>query len=298
MKLNKQIFHDFFYSGHRNQCGKSNTHFSGDTFYSYNTVIGQVIYTKTGAPRLLLSENNFSPTTAAHVAALREAAPFPVIEVPFKYYDRAFPGKETLKERFTNTLTCMIYFRADRFQQKAERREFLSRLDNFRKFLNVTAQICPPEQETIIRELEAIAREIEETRQKAREKREAREAERREKLAAEFREKLKDIHSLLDLIKAVYMEENEEARKMLYMQYPGYSFVFPAANGEDVETSQGVKMPVPEVKALYKLFRAGRLKEGMHAGPYTIREIAENYVQIGCHKLLMKNISELMEALA
>ena len=54
---------------------------------------------------------------------------------------------------------------------------------------------------------------------------------------------------------------------MLYMQYPGYSFVFPAAGGEDVETSQGVKMQIPEVKALYTLFRAGRLKEGMHAGP-------------------------------
>ena len=297
MKLNKQIFHDFFYSARRNQCGKSNTHFSGNTFYSYNTVIGQ-IYDGAFSPRLFLSENNFSPTTAAHIAALREAAPFPVIFVPLSYYDYGFPGVDTLKKRFLENLTRLTYFKDGHFRREAERREFLSKLDNFRKFLGVTTQSCTPEQEAIIHGLETVAREIEETRRKAREKREAREAERREKLAEEFRKRLKNVHSLLDLIKAAFLEKNEEARKMLYMQYPGYSFVFPAANEKDVETSQGVKMQVPEVKTLYKLFRAGRLKEGMHAGPYTIREIAENYVQIGCHKLLMKNISELMEALA
>ena len=78
-----------------------------------------------------------------------------------------------------------------------------------------------------------------------------------------------------------------------YQQSPSFVWV----NGDAVKTSQGVTLPIREVAVVYKAWRRGKVGEGMHVGPYTIRELTDKYVQIGCHCISMKNINILGKTL-
>ena len=56
-------------------------------------------------------------------------------------------------------------------------------------------------------------------------------------------------------------------------------------------------MDFETVRRLLKLWRAGRVQVGMHAGPYTVRAIFGDVVQIGCHKIPVENLRALAAAL-
>lgn len=89
MKLNREIFHRFFYAV-ESESGraKSNTSFYGWTFKSYNTTIGIKTPGKDGRPVLLIADRSFSSTTGGHISALRAACPYPsshIIWVPFRW---------------------------------------------------------------------------------------------------------------------------------------------------------------------------------------------------------------------
>lgn len=89
MKLNREIFHRFFYAV-ESESGraKSNTSFDGWEFKSYRTTIGVKTPGKDGRPVLLIADSSFSRTTGEHISALRAACPYPsshIILVPFTW---------------------------------------------------------------------------------------------------------------------------------------------------------------------------------------------------------------------
>ena len=139
MKLNLQIFHDFFYSGNSYQAGKSATHYTRGHFFSYATEIGYIYHGEDNC-YLFVSESTFSSTTASHRNALICASPLPRIYVPFQYGDdftRDTNIVGTMKNRFLENL---LAFKPENFTRKMYRDDFNNLLYNLRKFLEVTAE--------------------------------------------------------------------------------------------------------------------------------------------------------------
>ena len=305
MKLNNQIFHDFFYSGNDYQAGKSATKYTRGHFFSYATEIGH-IYHAPGELVLFIADSNFSRTTAGHISALHGACPFTnVVEVPFVWGDD-FTNREdmpaVLKKRFLEELT---EYPEKAFSRKENREYFNRKLYNFRKFLKVTGQCITLKERRVLAKLEEAAQESPEAKAKraeaARKRAEKTRLENRKK-----KEELKNalagfsVSSLADKAKLAWgvktapettPEIRAKLRLYLAKEYPCYSFIW--LDGDVIKTSQCVTVDIITARRVYHLYTAGKLAPGMHCGPYSIREITADYVQIGCHRIAMENINDI-----
>lgn len=70
---NIDIAHEFFYSDFNSSRNFNNINYSENLFYSYYTVIGAVVKSKTGNNILLVSEDSMSSTTGKHIGNLISA---------------------------------------------------------------------------------------------------------------------------------------------------------------------------------------------------------------------------------
>lgn len=320
MKLNREIFHRFFYAGETESAqGRASVSFYGRKFKSYNTTIGIKMPGKDGRPVLLIADNLFSHTTSEHLSALRAACPYPsdyIIVVPFERGDCWYDdnkGIQDLLRRFINQLSDYEW-KIDQLKYAENRRAFLRVYCNFSSFLELVAPKRPAKAVLQkIEELAAIANETED-RKKRNELISGltakREAAAKRKAAAEKRkhaELLKQFSDVpyLDLIRIAYWErfrpevphETRAILRRIFNPDNSLSYVVPELSGEDVITTQDVYMDGHTVRALLKAWKAGRIHAGQHIGPYTLREIMPGYAQIGCHKIPMQNIWELYSAL-
>lgn len=307
MRLNKQIFHNFFYYADRTERGKSATHYTRGHFFSYATEIG-MIYSGEGRPVCFMADSSFSNTTAGHISALADACPLDIIRVPFEYGDdfSMYPERapETLKNRFIAQLKS---YAPEHFTRKPARDGFNNALHNFRAFLDCTGQTIPAREARALAVLEAAAEESPEAKaRRAEVARKRAEKTRREnaRKAAELEKTLKalSISTLTEKAQFAFTpgratDYDTRARVMaaLRAEYPGYAFLW--VDGDNIKTSKGVTVDLETVRRAYSLFTAGKLTAGMHLGPYTVREIAADFVQIGCHKIAMENIREIAAAL-
>lgn len=290
MRLNTQIFHDFFYDdlsdAKRYKKAKSETCYSGKHFFSYATEIGAIYTAENGDNVLFISDYGFSNTTRAHLSALRQASPLPLIYVPFDWDDN-FTSVNTLKKRFIEYFADVD---AAFIRYAARRREFIAKFENFSKFLNAVApyEVPAPELENLYN----TARELDDARAGQRaailERQKTRELERVKRYA--------DL-PLTAVIGTAYADaaadktEKRDAISYLKTIYPGHSFVW--IDGEYCRTSQGVRVPRATAAKLYKLYAAGRVKVGMHLDCYTILKLDTDFVQIGCHKIPVANIQAI-----
>lgn len=55
--------------------------------------------------------------------------------------------------------------------------------------------------------------------------------------------------------------------------------------GEAVEVSNGAKIPADAARLVWQAWNAGRLAPGMHAGPFTVREVAADHFVAGCTRI-------------
>lgn len=67
-------------------------------------------------------------------------------------------------------------------------------------------------------------------------------------------------------------------------------------NGDHVETTLGVKVPIKEAKILYLLIKNGRDIKGHQIGQYTVISI-NGTLKIGCHSINMESVNEVGEKL-
>ena len=309
MNLNLQIFHDFFHSDKLERRAKSHTRYERGHFFSYNTEIGHIYHAEHKCV-LFISDYRFSSTTAGHRSALLHACPLDFVCVPFEWgddftqYDDIYIVS-ALKSRFVNDLQN---FNPENFSRKASRDEFNGKLYNFRKFLDITGQIITLKIRRALEELEAAAADTPEMQARraelARKKAEKTRKENAKK-AKELEKALKiyDVKSLTDKAKFVYAahfnvgkvapEIRAKLKALLNKEYPGYSFIW--SDGELIRTSQHVALDLDTARRVYSLFTAGKLTPGMHCGPYSIREITAEYVQIGCHRIAMENIKDIFQ---
>lgn len=320
MKLDRAIFHRFFYAGEtENAEGRAAVSFYGRKFKSYNTTVGIKTPGKDGRPVLLIADSFFSNTTSGHLSALRAACPYPadhIIAVPFEWGDYWYDdnkGIQDLLRRFINQLSDYEW-KIDQLKYAKNRRYFLRIYANFIRFLELVAP-KRPNKEIIrkIEELSTIARETEDRKKRndlisgltaRREVAAKRKAAAEKRKHAELLKQFKDV-SYLDNIRIAYREdfrpevpcETRAVLRSIFNPDGSLSYVVPELSGEGVITTQWISMDCRTVRIALKAWKAGRIRVGQHIGPYTLREMTAGYVQIGCHKIPMQNIRELYSAL-
>lgn len=168
--LDKRIFHAFFYDG-GSGLAKSNTHFTKNHFFSYNTEIGCVInITK---PVLLVAASRFSATTASHRSALIDACPYSSILVDFDY-DDSFTGKtdmevvQILRKRQVRLLKGRVMVK---HRQLAVRRYTQELLENFEALLEYAALKPNQQEQHLVDKLKRLIAETPENLEKWKEER-------------------------------------------------------------------------------------------------------------------------------
>ena len=308
MRLNSKIFHEFFYSEKRGLDtidgiqGRASVSYRGNVFRSYNTEIGRII-TRGSVKALLISHYSLTPTTCGHIGALIRACPFPYIPVPFDFNDNFSCDKAAIDTMFRRMERWIRENKAklSRAENRAEMQRYIR---SYRQLALFNGLKVPEKLDAVMTAAESVITDAE-NKLKARraelEKTKIQRAiERAEKLnqTAEngcsgwnimekakarftylFSDDQKDLHfALCELFRAVY---------------PAYSFVWYDDDNRVIRTSQDVTMSPDTAARAYKAFKAGKIQAGMHVGPYYVREITPDFVQIGCHRILMENIEQL-----
>lgn len=290
--INQQFAHQFFYDNDfKATAYNGNMHYTDGNFYSYSTIIGKVISNKHGKT-LLLSANTFSTTTAKHISYLRTACPFDIIRVPVDWYQ-----SDIRPERLVTDITSILdSIFASGLNTKHKRDEYAAYLNSLEK-LN-TRNIIPASQR-VINKYKKIWEEHTDPQVLAKE-RAAKAAKTREanaRLAKEL-EAVLSSHSYLEQIKLAYATEqrdNKISNKLKKHLNPSgdLSFIWPYPQG--YYTSQSVHMDTQVVHVALKLYKASKLKHGMTIGNFTVLNITQDFIKVGCHKIPIENVNALIE---
>ena len=285
------LAHEFFYNDNaRNYPSYSACGYDGDNFYSYQTLIATLKTDKDGALVCLLSIENMSNTTAKHINAVRSAAPCKVIRVYMEYGERDSDVNTFARRAVKN----MEYYSRQKLTQAANRNGFLTAFNSFNALADAfKLSVKLPAK---YKKLAAIINNSASVKElKAR-------AAKRAKLDAEnARRKLNKLlktNNICELARLAYdsdeltSEQRADIRKALNPRGE-LAFVWYDKQRAEFVTSKHIHMTIREGLAALKLWAAGRLRHGLKVGYYTVLEVMESYVQIGCHKIPTENLKTL-----
>ena len=287
---NTEAAHAFFYSEGGFYNRRTPEAFCNDLFFSYSTCIAKKTRTKDGRRILLLSKNKFSSTTSKHIAALKYACYWDIIEIPQQIDRNNFDCDEVL-----NTLYSDLKYSADtNLALKRNREEFNYNYETLQSLKNVEGFKVDSK---ILRKYKSTYERINNPEELAKLKAKQRAAEKKkhEQLKIKLNRLIKN-NNMSELAKLAYSYESfEEKADLKKYLNPNNNLSFIWFDGDFVKTSQGVRVERQEVETLIKLWQLGKVKHGMMVGQYTILEITTEFVKIGCHKIPMQNIQELAE---
>ena len=287
------LAHQFFYNDDnaRNYPRYSTCGYDSENFYSYSTLIATLKTSKDGARVCLLSIENISNTTAKHISALRSAAPCKVIRVYMDYGER----DSDVDTFATRAIKNMEYYSRQKLTQAANRNGFLTAYDSYMELKDAfKLSVKLPAK---YKKIAAIINDS------ANVKALKAAAAKRAKLDADnARRKLNKLlknNTLSELARVAYDDSStldyDERRKIKNAINPNgdLAFVWYDAAADVFKTSKYIRMDGAEGRAALKLWKAGKLRHGLKVGIYTVLEVMENYVRIGCHKIPRRNLSEL-----
>lgn len=289
------IYHNFFYDDENAYCRKNYgpaVWYQDGVFYSYTTAIGRIYHMKDGNRALVYSATGFSSTTRKHIHDLWAACPFyKNISVPAKY-----EGHLTSEEILSKIEAVLSAER--NFNRKEQREEFLNAfkalesLNELKGFKGIPAMIR--KYQGIANQLNdkaayrALSAKIVEKRKKA----EARAAVKRAKILKQY-SKL----NISDQARAAYDYNSpldSEAKAALRNALnPNRDLSFVWVDGDFIKTSQQIRVPATEAARLLTLWKAGKLKHGMTIDRYTVLNVGDDIVKIGCHNIPVENLKAL-----
>ena len=300
------LFHDFFHNPEaRGSYSGCNVSFDGDKFYSYSTIIGQKI--KAGKRDILaISSNTMSITTTMHLSKLRRACPYPaehIVYVPFAQGDHYSYLIASLQSRFEDQLIQMLTWKLTQWSCRYKAESILCNYAKFRALFKVKKFKPADKLAKIIAEVEAKRnRPVDPV--KAEKRKLA-----KERQIAKIREGCKDwtymdkVKFLAGKVYTVLPSETkckltEALRNTIMAPIDGNRPSFVWVDGDQVMTSQHVKLPIAIVKRAIATWRAKGADAVGNVGVYHLDEVADSYMKIGCHYIPMENILALEKELA
>lgn len=297
---NQTVAHKFFYSNDGSFDRSSmNVSFEDNKYYSYSTCVGQITEDVNGNKICIIASNYFSNTTSKHISGLKHACPYQTYELPqnkqyefyaddiinslksdLEYYSKSKltqkPNRQGLIENYMMLQDCLhLAMFKDYFKTiKAILKEYKTIFDS----------VNNPEK---IKELKKIQAELDRKKQA--------------KLKKQLNQVLKN-NSYLELLEKTYTWGNYELDSEIKSKVKSYlnpknEYSFVWFNGDYVKTSQSISVDKKEAIVLLKLWLSGKLKHGMKISYYTVLEVMQDYVKIGCHKIPVENIKALAKSL-
>jgi hypothetical protein len=292
---NYDIAHKFFYdlSGYFKK-HYMNVSYNNYKFYSYGTIIGKVIEDRDGNYILLVSENNFSNTTCRHIANLLGACPFSYLHVPVKMYDRDI-NIDDLEKTITKKLD---FYKNEKLSLKQNRNEYIRYFDMLNTVSNKIVKI----KKAVIKKYEKLYNDLQNSEAVKRIKHN--EHIKAQKAADKLKKELAKItksKNLCELAQMAYGYNNgvnsELKAKIKMLINPLHNYAFAWIKDDTFETSKGIEIKIKDCMPLIRLYKAGKVKHGLKLNQYTVLEVTEKFITIGCHKIPAENIKQLIASL-
>lgn len=297
---NVDVCHNFFYSEKRIfSRSRMNVSYTNDNFFSYSTCIGKRIKDSQDNYILIVASNKFSVTTAIHLNELRYACPYDkIIELPQNWYSDDFYPSNVLKQ----IKECL---ETNHLSKKSYRYDFVKSYNVLFEIVNLPYFSNFKDEINSLIDIHKV--NLDKVNQ-IEEKRKEQNIKRKENELIRLHERLKEFKDLplLEKIKMAYGDYyydkvkcewkiREAMRKVLN---PNYNLSFAWLRPDEIVTSQYVKIPKIEAIRMLKLWKNKELKKGMKLhDTYIVKQISDNFVQIGCHTLPIDNILALCEEL-
>lgn len=251
----------------------TNVFFYNDKIYSYgyHYLLASFIENKKGEKAILINNTGYSRTTSKHISAMIQASR------QYRQFYKTHIDKyilintlEDLKKKILKAKKPFLYTAEAQHLEKKylEFCEFMSqKIDKdlkkaFQFFHNNAADMA-----------EIYKKDIEKA-EKARIKAE------KARIKAE---KIKDAENLDKFM-------NYEIS--YYRFYSGEDFIRISQDGQFIETSQKVKIPIESAKILYKMIQSGKDIKGYKIEGFTVISI-NGTLKIGCHHINTKNVHEI-----
>jgi len=249
-----------------------NVFFEGKQIWSYGRhyLLGQFIENKKGQKAILINNDGYSVTTSKHIRELRMATrqykQFLTMQTDVKNVLRQI---ETNVQKLVTARKKELYILPSQslFESINEFIEWtgkkdLKKLVEYKKILKLMAVINGGDhQEYIIKERARIKRE-------------------QNKRLKEQRKQLQK------------QVEKFEAFEIPRIYGANEDFLRISKDLEDVETSQGVKIPIKAAKLLYSMIIAGKDIKGYQIEQYTVISI-NGVLKIGCHNINIESMHKV-----
>lgn len=293
---NSTFAHNFFYEKDQYKYKKHNAMaYQGRDFFSYATQIARIVENKKKEKFLLLSWNNFSPTTSNHIYLVASACPYPIIYVPGLRRDTHYNLNDKPEQTIQYFTKAMDYLVDEgKFTRQKNRWEFENTYKGYKQFLTAFTRKKPLKKYTEVYETITNDEKVKELKEAQREKDRVATEE-----AKEVTKKLREKLGYLGCIKILCSyeeirklpEKTVKALKKVY-DFSKYAYVYPFSDDE-IKTTKGIRMDKDKVKVALKAWLTNKLRHGEMLDGYTVLSITPGYVKIGCHTIPVKNLHEL-----
>jgi len=240
----------------------NNIFFEGDSIYSYgyHYELGRFLDDKT----ILINDEGYSNSTAKHITLLVGATSQykqyykTKTDISIVYRDIMYLKMKLSKARKPQMYISQIYSLWNYFNEYINERK-RNELRKYKEYKEMLLFVDSLQEETSIKDLRNWAKE--ETRKKK-----DKEKKQLTKSLAKFR-----------------------AYESNYFRIGGKDYLRLSECAQFVETSQGVKIDVEEVKRYLKLLKSGAIMRGQRIGNYTTISF-DKLLRIGCHNISKEEI--------
>lgn len=256
--------------------GTDTVSFAGPNAFSYRAVIGRIVRNAKGERAYLVSNRQWSVTTSGHQSMLRSAIPqdepvFHLADIPH-FADSDLAHDDVLADyarRIEETIGRLNRATKRGDWHLSDLRELKAEADLYCAFYGLTAPFDGQSVEALIAERgpqlaqaakERAARERELTRQK------------KIKLAGEA--------------------DAWRAGQISRTYYPD-TLLRITADGREVETSRGARVPLTAAQVAYRALAAGVDITGQPIGYFRVSRVTPTQLTIGCHVISRKEIDRL-----
>lgn len=317
---NETISHAFFYNDN-DYIRDNHLHLwmQYPVIYSYSTPIAIIEHDVNNNLILLLSSNCMSNTTAKHINYIKRACPFDVVYYPFDYGNKI----KNLDDLKSDLIEHLNYYKTLETVRACKAFiVFYETLENLNTYFNLD-DLIEEYEETYKKACEVLPSvkktESQAKRQKTIEENKAIK-EKFDSLSAEDLEnisyltlkeqnfikkhpftilnKFAEKYNHLEIIRRVYTKNfNYNISNLLKAALDDHIYSFIFIDDGKIKTSRGITQNIEDVKPFFKLWKSGKLKHGMKIDCYTVLEVTENYVKIGCHKIPTTNLNEVYNVL-
>jgi hypothetical protein len=291
----KQVIH-IFAQRSQSQGNSSNVYFDNDKcIYSYGRhyLLGEFVEIN-GQTSIIINDSGYSSTTSKHISIIRQAT---------RQYNR-YNLTEICPRKVLNELkrlqTKLIAAKKPEIYLTSAN-QLLNSFNSFKPTKKEIAEIKKSQMnynfdlfnKDEIKEIKKISKVFDWDNYKE-------VIEKGKQLQAKKDKEIKDIGGkaflkYMDLWQINSIPENyfdlipEKTKQLINLYKNKYSEDFLRISGDEIETSQGIKVSISEAKILYKAILSGQDIKGFKIGYYTVISI-NGVLTIGCHKINMSSV--------